>query len=115
MGGQPRPGLLQGGGWLWPRSPAQGAVGYDQLAGAAGACWHDRLLRGARMGGRLQGGSRKGQPPTARPQGATRPRLGRRGSARRGQAARVGCPRQGHRGSDGDGVEREDEDLGHSF
>ncbi|RRT45245.1 hypothetical protein B296_00013710 [Ensete ventricosum] len=72
MGGQPRPGLLQGGGWLWLRSPTQGAVGYGQLAGVVGACWHDRLLRGARRGGRgrLQGDTRKGRLPTGRPQGS---------------------------------------------
>ncbi|RZR99440.1 hypothetical protein BHM03_00028988 [Ensete ventricosum] len=54
-------GPLQRGNWLQPRPPSQGAVGCGQLAGAAGACGHNRLQHGTRRGGRLLGSA--GRPP----------------------------------------------------
>ncbi|RWV93187.1 hypothetical protein GW17_00044377 [Ensete ventricosum] len=59
-------------------------------AGATGTCGHGCLQRDARRGGRLQGGALKGLlvgGEVARVVPA------------HGQAARVDCPRRGHRGS----------------
>ncbi|RRT33040.1 hypothetical protein B296_00051808 [Ensete ventricosum] len=105
------------------KAPYTRAVGYGQPVGAAGACGH----------GRLQCGHNKGQSPATSPQGATclrsggkgsaHPRSGRKGwlpamrpqwqclPATRPQGQRV---RRGN-DNDGDGAEREEEDLGHSF
>ncbi|RWW52526.1 hypothetical protein BHE74_00041048 [Ensete ventricosum] len=59
--------------------------------------------------------ARKGRSPTASLQGATRPRQGRKDSARLRPTHRGGGAHKGRAGKgNGDGVERE-EDLGHSF
>ncbi|RWV92428.1 hypothetical protein GW17_00045201 [Ensete ventricosum] len=77
-GGRPRPGHLQGGDRLWPRSPVKG-----QLAVAKAPCTggdrlrparkHGRLQRGACRGDRLQGGTRMGRSLAASPEAAACP------------------------------------------
>ncbi|RWW38415.1 hypothetical protein BHE74_00056342 [Ensete ventricosum] len=90
MGGQPRPGLLQG--WpatTWPpargrptvaKAPYKGVIGCGQPAGAACACGHSRLQHGAQKGDRQ------------RPAHGEATRV----APARGKATRVGCPRRGH-------------------
>ncbi|RZS12667.1 hypothetical protein BHM03_00044151, partial [Ensete ventricosum] len=49
-------GPLQRGDRLWPRPPAQGAIGCGQPAGAASACGHGRFQRSTHWGGRQRPG-----------------------------------------------------------
>ncbi|RWV81035.1 hypothetical protein GW17_00057586 [Ensete ventricosum] len=63
-----------------------GTTGCDQLAGATAAHGHNRLQRGTRKGGRLQG-ARKGLPPTASTAASRGGGVSRRGGCQRARAA----------------------------
>ncbi|RWW04636.1 hypothetical protein GW17_00032125 [Ensete ventricosum] len=65
----------------WP--PAQRATSCGQLVGAIAARGHGCLQHGARKGDWLQGGTRKGRPPTACPQGVAANSMPARGSRQR--------------------------------
>ncbi|RWV91386.1 hypothetical protein GW17_00046328 [Ensete ventricosum] len=72
------------------KAPCKGATCCGQPVGAVSAYGHGRLQHDARKGGRLQGGARKGLLARGEAAGA---------APTHGQAARVGCPRRGHRGN----------------
>ncbi|RWW20573.1 hypothetical protein GW17_00015312 [Ensete ventricosum] len=109
MGGQPRPVHLQGGGQLWLRPHAKGRLAAIKAPYTGGG----RLWPAHRGGRRLRGPAHKGL--LARDEVV-------RAMPAHCQAAMVGCPWRGHRGStrrlnrgSNDGAEREEEDLGHFF
>ncbi|RRT56219.1 hypothetical protein B296_00013843 [Ensete ventricosum] len=98
---------MQRGDWLRSRPPTQGAAGCGQPTGAVGA-YGGQPARDDRQRPAHKGLLAHGEVVGAMPA--------------RCQAAMVGCPWRGHRGStrrlnrgSNGGAEREEEDLGHSF
>ncbi|RRT31924.1 hypothetical protein B296_00054541 [Ensete ventricosum] len=125
-GGQPRPGHLQGGGWLRPGLARKGGQRYPQRAAARkgsarGGCASGQkhrpqglppaASRGSIARYRQQGQHRPQRLPSAASRGSARPRSSRqRGDAREGAACRSKADCRGGSG-DAEGAKG----LGHFF